>query len=116
MICPECGAEGTLTKDGTKTYYKRTKGDDGTKVVETKKQQRWFCKACKIHTTRVNGAAPVELVKEPPKEQETATSGKNPAAVALGKRGGRARAEKLTPAQRSEIGKKAAEARWGKKK
>ena len=44
---------------------------------------------------------------------------KNPAAVALGrlggKKGGKARAEKLTPEKRSEIAKKAAEARWQKK-
>lgn len=42
--------------------------------------------------------------------------GKNPAAVALGrlggKKGGKARAEKLTAEQRSEIAKKAANARW----
>ena len=38
--------------------------------------------------------------------------------VALGRlgglKGGKARAEKLTPDQRSEIAKKAAQARWGK--
>jgi hypothetical protein len=42
---------------------------------------------------------------------------KNPAAVALGRlgglKGGKARAEKLTPEQRKEIAKKAARARWG---
>jgi len=42
--------------------------------------------------------------------------GKNPAAVALGhlggKKGGKARAEKLTPEQRKEIAQKAANARW----
>lgn len=42
---------------------------------------------------------------------------KNPAAVALGrlggKKGGAARAAKLTPEQRAEIAKKAAKARWG---
>jgi hypothetical protein len=47
------------------------------------------------------------------------TEEKNPAAVALGKlggkKGGKARAEKLTPEQRSAIAKKAAEARWAKK-
>lgn len=41
---------------------------------------------------------------------------KNPAAVALGRRGGlkggKARAAKLTPEQRSEIAQKAAQARW----
>jgi hypothetical protein len=33
-----------------------------------------------------------------------------------GLKGGKARAEKLTPEQRSEIAKKAAEARWAKKR
>ena len=41
---------------------------------------------------------------------------KNPAAVALGRRGGlkggKARAEKLTPERRKAIAKKAANARW----
>jgi len=32
-----------------------------------------------------------------------------------GKKGGKARAEKLTPEERSEIAKKAAKARWGEK-
>ncbi|MCA9466480.1 MAG: hypothetical protein KC643_13710 [Nitrospira sp.] len=45
---------------------------------------------------------------------------KNPAAVALGRlgglKGGRARAEKLSPKKRSEIAKKAAKKRWGKTK
>ena len=44
--------------------------------------------------------------------------GKNPAAVALGHlgglKGGKARAAKLTQEQRSEIAKKAAQARWRK--
>jgi hypothetical protein len=43
--------------------------------------------------------------------------GKDPAAVSLGRRGGlkggRARADRLTPEQRSEIARKAAAARWG---
>ena len=43
---------------------------------------------------------------------------KNPAAVALGRlgglKGGRARAEKLSPEKRKEIAQKAAEARWKK--
>ena len=45
---------------------------------------------------------------------------KNPAAVALGRlgglKGGKARANKLTPEQRKEIAKKAAETRWLKSK
>lgn len=44
--------------------------------------------------------------------------GKNPHAVALGrlggKKGGRARAAKLTKKQRSEIARQAAHARWAK--
>lgn len=46
-------------------------------------------------------------------------SGKNPAAVALGKlgglKGGKARAKALTSKRRSEIAKKAAKARWHRK-
>lgn len=50
---------------------------------------------------------------------ETKTDdGKDPAAVALGRKGGLkggdARAKKLTADQRSEIAKKAAKARWAK--
>lgn len=53
-------------------------------------------------------------------EPEPAPKGpeKNPAAVALGKlggaKGGKARAAKLTPEERSEIAKRGAAARWGK--
>lgn len=47
-----------------------------------------------------------------------AEDGKNPAAVALGrlggKKGGKARAAKLTPEERAEAARKAARARWGK--
>jgi hypothetical protein len=46
-------------------------------------------------------------------------SKKNPAAVALGRlgglKGGKARANKLTPEQRKEIAQKAAQFRWSKK-
>jgi hypothetical protein len=45
---------------------------------------------------------------------------KNPAAVALGRlgasKGGKARAEKLSPERRKEIASKAAKARWDKKR
>jgi hypothetical protein len=50
------------------------------------------------------------------KPQEPEGPQKNPAAVELGrlggKKGGKARAEKLTPEQRKEIARKAANARW----
>lgn len=49
---------------------------------------------------------------------EDPDAGKNQAAVALGRlggaKGGRARAEKLSPARRKSIAKKAASARWKK--
>ena len=41
--------------------------------------------------------------------------GKDPAAKALGKKGGAARAAKMSPARRTEIAKKAATKRWGAK-
>lgn len=51
---------------------------------------------------------------ELPKSDE----GKDPAAVALGRKGGlkggKARAESMTAKRRAEIAKKAAKARWGK--
>ncbi len=46
--------------------------------------------------------------------EETTDDGKDRAAVELGRRGGQARAAKLTPEQRREIAKKAAQARWSK--
>ena len=51
----------------------------------------------------------------PPKPD--AAPEKDPAAVALGRRGGlkggRVRAERMTPEERSEAARKAARARWG---
>ncbi|WP_143297249.1 hypothetical protein [Burkholderia pseudomallei] len=50
--------------------------------------------------------------------EKSATLGKNPAAVALGRlggiRGGHARAKVLTSERRSEIAKIAAQARWSR--
>ena len=58
---------------------------------------------------------PVEEEPEPQQSEEE-MEGKNPAAVALGrlggKKGGKARAAKLTLEQRKEIARKAARARW----
>lgn len=58
-----------------------------------------------------------EATGETPPEPETkADEGKDPAAVELGRRGGlkggKARAEKLSAKQRSEIARKAAATRW----
>lgn len=53
-----------------------------------------------------------------PEEEPKPDESKDPAAVALGRKGGlkggKARAEKLTPEERSEIARKAAAARWKK--
>jgi hypothetical protein len=47
-------------------------------------------------------------------EDTDADSGKDPAAQALGKKGGAARRDKLTPERRREIAKVAATKRWKK--
>ena len=48
---------------------------------------------------------------EPTPEEQ----GKDPAAVALGKKGGKARADSMTAERRAEIAKKAAMKRWSGK-
>ena len=45
-------------------------------------------------------------------EEEYDDDGKDKAAQALGRKGGKARASKLTPERRSEIARKAAAKRW----
>jgi hypothetical protein len=47
-------------------------------------------------------------------EDLTTDDGKNAAAVALGRMGGKARAEGMTAKRRKEIAKKAAKTRWNK--
>ena len=63
--------------------------------------------------TRRDEATPITEPEQPPE-----SGGKNPHAVALGrlggKKGGPARAKKLTPEQRREIARKAASKRWAK--
>lgn len=49
-------------------------------------------------------------------KEEYTDDGKNKAAQILGRKGGKARAEKMTPQRRSEIAKKAAAMRWNDKK
>jgi hypothetical protein len=43
-----------------------------------------------------------------------ASQGKDAAAVALGKKGGEARAKAMSPERRAEIAQNAAKARWGR--
>lgn len=57
-----------------------------------------------------------EAIGEEPKyEPSDEHADKDPAAVSLGKRGGKARAAKMTPEERSEAARKAVRARWGVK-
>jgi hypothetical protein len=57
-------------------------------------------------------------IGEGPRPEPPKASKKNSAAVALGRlggsKGGKARAAKLSPAERKAIAKKAAQARWSK--
>lgn len=46
-------------------------------------------------------------------EDVPADDGKDPAAKALGKKGGKARAASMTPERRAEIARSAAAKRWG---
>ncbi len=48
-------------------------------------------------------------------EDELTDDGKNKAAVELGRKGGKARAKKLTPKQRADVARKAAQMRWSKR-
>jgi len=65
---------------------------------------------------RVVQEATEQIEPGPKQAKPELVGGKNPHAVALGRlgglKGGKARYEKLTPEQRQEIAKKAAQARW----
>jgi hypothetical protein len=60
------------------------------------------------------------VTQQPPEEPVSSESTKNPAAVSLGRlgglKGGKARARTLTKRERSNAARKAARARWQKKK
>jgi hypothetical protein len=51
----------------------------------------------------------------PDRDPTPEEQGKDPAAVAMGKKGGKARADSMTAERRSEIAKRAAERRWQSK-
>lgn len=76
----------------------------------SKKRPRILNKLAASIVSEATGESPPEAAQD---------SAKNPHAVALGrlggKKGGAARAKKLTPEQRKEIARKAAAARWDKK-
>ena len=60
----------------------------------------------------IGNAVKVMRIATGEEEEEYEDDGKDPAAKALGAKGGKARAAKLTPEQRSEIARKAAAKRW----
>jgi hypothetical protein len=61
-----------------------------------------------VHVMRIATGQIDEDIPTPESE------GKDPAAVALGRKGGKARAEGLSKKRRKEIAKKAAASRWSK--
>lgn len=62
----------------------------------------------------IGNAVKVMRIATSEEEEDLDDEGKNKAAVALGKKGGKARAEKMSAEQRSEIAKKAAAKRWNR--
>ena len=63
----------------------------------------------------IGGAVKVMKIATGEIEEDIDDDGKNKAAVELGRKGGKARAEKMTPERRSEIARTAAAKRWGKR-
>jgi hypothetical protein len=59
-----------------------------------------------VHVMRI---ATGQISDDVPRPED---EGKDPAAVALGRKGGKARARRLSPRKRKQIAKKAASARW----
>jgi hypothetical protein len=59
-----------------------------------------------VHVMRIATGQVTDDVPTPEEE------GKDPAAVALGRKGGKARAEGMSAKRRKEIARKAAKARW----
>jgi poly-gamma-glutamate capsule biosynthesis protein CapA/YwtB (metallophosphatase superfamily) len=72
-----------------------------------------------VNAFRIVQEATGQVEPKPLDPEPELVNGKNPYAVVLGRcgglKGGKARAEKLTPEQRKEIVQKAAKKRWDKK-
>jgi hypothetical protein len=64
----------------------------------------------------IGAAIKVARIATGEEEDTTPDDGKDPAAKALGAKGGKKRAENMTPERRKEIARNAAEKRWGTKK
>ena len=63
----------------------------------------------------IGNAVKVMRIATGEEADETTEDGKDPAAKALGAKGGAARAKAMTPERRAEIAKMAAAKRWGKR-
>jgi hypothetical protein len=74
-------------------------------VQKHRKRPRDFSQAAKLVVDIATG----QIEDRPPTPEE---QGKDPAAAALGQKGGAARAKKLSKKQRVEIAKKGARQRW----
>jgi hypothetical protein len=73
-----------------------------------RKRPRDFSQAAKLVVDIATG----QVEDRPPTPEER---GKDPAAAAMGRKGGAARAKSLSAKKRAEIAKKAAQTRWGSK-
>lgn len=62
----------------------------------------------------ISNAVKVMRIATGEEADDIPNDGKDPAAKALGAKGGAARAKAMTPERRAEIAKKAAEKRWSK--
>ena len=62
----------------------------------------------------IGAAVTVARIATGEADEQFVHDGKDKAAVELGRRGGKSRAERLTSQQRSEIARKAANKRWNK--
>jgi len=60
----------------------------------------------------VGNAVRVAQIATGEAEEEYEDTGKDKAAAELGRKGGRARAEKMSPERRAEVARKAAKSRW----
>ena len=76
-------------------------------MTKPPKRPRDFSQAAKLVIDVATGQAED---REPTPEEQ----GKNPAAAALGRKGGAARAKSMNPERRKEIARKAAKSRWQK--
>jgi hypothetical protein len=74
-------------------------------MTKAPKRPRDFSQAAKLVVDIATG----QVEDRPPTPQER---GKDPAAAAMGRRGGAARAKSLSKERRKEIAKKAAKTRW----